>query len=212
MIPERRPLVLLASLVVALSVCGPAHAGFTVSLDSVTPIASGPYAGDYLWTYSASIAPTDTIAASVSGNHFFEVYDFKGLVAGSLVTPSGWSGTSVNFSPPPPPANIILVHGDDPSIPNLQFKYTSGPSLVGSVLPGGLVPGVFKAVSVYPSIGSVKDFTGQLSRTSDGTIVASGGDIVTPVPEPIAMISTGLGLALLSAGYALRTRRMSTRA
>ncbi len=211
MIPERRLLVLLASLVIVLSVRGPAHAGFTVSLDSVTPIASGPYAGDYLWTYSASIAPTDTIAASASGKHFFELYDFKGYVAGTLAAPAGWSASSVTLSPPPPPANIILVHGDDPGIPNLEFKYTLGPSLVGSVLPGGMVPGVFSAVSLYPSIGAVKDFTGQLSRTSDGTVVASGGDIVTPVPEPIAMISTGLGLALLGAGYALRSRK-STRA
>ncbi len=188
-------------------------AGFTVSLDRVTPIASGPNAGDFLWTYSASIAPTDTItptgpiSPASTGNHFFEIYDFKGYVAGTATAPSGWSVSTPNSSSPPPPANILLLHGDDPTIPNLVFKYTSGSPIVGVTLPAGTVPGTFTAVSAYSSPGNVKDFVGQLSRASDGSIVASGGDILAPVPEPIAMISTGLGLLLLGVGYALKSRK-----
>ena len=202
-----RAVSIVATLLLAFSRDESAQAGFTVSLDSVTPIASGPYTGDFLWTYSASIASTDTIAASPGGNHFFQLYDFAGYVPGSATAPSGWTASAINFSPPPPPANIILLHGDSPTIPNLQFKYTVGTSLVGSTLVSGAVPGTFTAVSIYPSKGGVKDFTGQLARSSDGSLVASGGELAVPVPEPIALISTALGLTILGIGSVIRKRK-----
>ena len=183
-----------------------ARAGFTVDVQSVTPIASGPDAGDYLWTYNVSIASSDSVVASPSGTNFFQIFDFAGYVPGSLSAPSGWTASAPLVMSPPPPANVILIHGDSPTVPNLLLQYTSGPTLNGATLANSVIPGTFSAVSIYPNLGGVKDFVGQLAVTSTGSLVGSGGDILVPVPEPIAMISTGIGLGLLGLGFARRSR------
>lgn len=199
----------LAAVVASWAVVGadsPARAGFTVDVQSVAPITSGPDAGDYLWTYNVSIAASDSVVASPGGTSFVQVFDFAGYVPGSISAPSGWSASAPLLMPPPPPANVILLHGDNPSVPNLLFRYTSGPTLNGATLANSVIPGTFSAVSVYPELGAVKDFVGQLGVTSTGSLVGSGGDILVPVPEPIAMISTAIGLGLLGLGFARRLR------
>ncbi len=186
----------------------PARAGFTVDVQSVTPITSGPETGDYLWTYNVSIAPTDSVVANPQGSEAVQIFDFAGYVPGTISAPSGWTTSTPSMMPPPPPANVILLHGDT-AVPNLLFQYTSGPTIDGSTLGEKPIPGTFSAVSIYPNLGAVKDFVGQLTDTTNGSFVGSGGDVIVPVPEPIAMVSTAIGLGLLGFGYARRRRAKS---
>ena len=179
----------------------PAQAGFTVNLDSTTPSGSNT-----VFNYSASIGGTDVVNA---GN-FFRIYDFPGLVGGSVTAPAGWvvsTSKTDSFIPP----SLLLVHGDDPAIENLTFTYKSSTPITGNATLTG-----FSAMTVLGSSLYTKDFIGQTGTVS-GRLVNSIGDVpvpnpllgpVSPVPEPSSLISVGIGTLLL--GFVAR-RRMRTR-
>src|SRR5438067_13729175 len=84
---------LFAAAVAALAVSGsPAQAGLVPSTVTVTPEA-----GNFRWTYSI-VLPTDM---KLQAGNYFTIYDFGGLVPGSVQAPDGWSvGISKATTPP----------------------------------------------------------------------------------------------------------------
>jgi len=176
-----------------------ARAGFTITLDVGSPTGSGPYT----YNYTATIPDGDEIR----NGDFFRIYDFYGYVSGSISAPSGWLPTVQNATSTPPP-NVILSHGDDPNVPNLIFTYNPTVVVTGPTSISG-----FRAQSSFPLPpgGTIKDFVGRDTKSTGptaGTPVDSIGDVRVPaVPEPTSVLSSGLGIILLSLGYAVRSCR-----
>ena len=190
--------------VAAIALCGliaasgqQAHAGYNVTLGSITPAGS-----NFTYDYNASI--TANQEEVVSGN-FFRIFDFAGYVPGSATAPLNWVVSIANSNPTPPP-NVILLHGDDPAIPNITFTYTGSTPLTGPVTLGG-----FTIQSIYPGTSLIdKDYAGQSTDvgTTVPSIIDARGDVDVPalVPEPTSVLSAGVGMILLGIGY-MRSRR-----
>jgi hypothetical protein len=173
-----------------------ARAGYNATLVSVTPNGS-----NFTWTYNVSITPTNE---SISAGNFFRIFDFAGYVAGSAtVGTPGFTVSTALLNPPPPP-NVILLHGDNPALLNITFTY-------GGVTPiTGPLALVVTLVSNFGSPTQVtKDFVGQSTNAQFG-VVDTRQDIQVPsavVPEPASILSAGVGLILLGiGGYASRFR------
>ena len=77
----------LAAAAVALGVAQSATAGLLPTSVTVTPDAA-----NYRWTY-AIVLPTDSMLRS---GDYFTIYDFGGLVPGSIVAPDGWTASVSN--------------------------------------------------------------------------------------------------------------------
>ena len=157
------------------------------------------------FSYAIAVPSGDSIA---TGN-FFRIYDFDGYVPGSITAPAGWTA-SVALTNNVPPPTVVLNHGDDPAIFNLVFTYTgSTPLLPGAPITGFTATTTDNAISANP-----KDAVAQFTSTSSpgvGSFDAYIGNIAVPtnvaVPEPASMISSGLGMMILAAGYGIRGRR-----
>jgi hypothetical protein len=180
----------------ALMADGSARAGLLP-----TKVSVDPDGGNYRWTY-AIVLPTDS---KLQSGNFFTVFDFAGYVPGTAAGPdANWAVSVVNSSPVDP----LLNPTDDPSLPNLTFRYT-GPT----VLTGQLGLGNFVAFSTFDQ-RKESSFTAQTNRTSDGmldsnitTTDAPTGSLTPPppVPEPTTLLLAGLGLPAL--GLARRLRK-----
>lgn len=166
---------------------------------SAAPVSAGllpvsvsvtPESGKFRWTY-AIVLPTDS---QLQSGNYFTIYDFKGFNAGSVVAPTGWSFTTDKVGPTP----VLVTPTDDPTVPNLSFKYT-GPTIDA----GQTGLGNFWAVSDF-GLKTDSFFTAQTNRTSDGKVdtnitttnvpVPSGGTAPPGVPEPTTLLLAGLGL------------------
>ena len=184
------------ALAAAATLCGAdaLQAGLLPVSVSVTPES-----GKYRWTY-AIVLPTDS---QLQSGNYFTIYDFKGLNAGSVVAPAGWSFTTDKVGPTPE----LVTPNDDPNVPNLSFKYT------GAIIDAGQTGlGNFWAVSDF-GLKTDSFFTAQTNRTSDGKVdtnitttnvpVPSGNTAPPGVPEPTTLALAALGLpfaALLRRG------------
>jgi hypothetical protein len=178
---------LAAAAVVALGAGSTASAGLLPVNVTITPEG-----GKYRWTY-AIVLPTDM---KLQSGNYFTIYDFAGYIPGGESAPDGWTLSSSNVGPTPD----RLRPNDDPSIPNLTFKYT------GPTIPSGQIGlGNFWAYSQY---GNQKEefFTARTNRTSDGLVDSNITDTIVPVgpdggggplvPEPTTLVLAGLGLPL----------------
>jgi hypothetical protein len=158
-----------------------------------TGVTVFPEAGNFRWQY-AIVLPTDM---KLQSSNYFTIYDFAGLVEGSVIAPdANWTVTVQNVGAIPP----LLNPTDDPNIPNLLFTY-NGPTIPA----GQLGLGNFMATSVFSQKAEVS-FTAVTTRTSDGlrdsnitTTDAPTGQLnpVPGVPEPATLLLAGLGLPLL---------------
>src|SRR5262249_32653688 len=83
-----------------------ANAGLIPTNVSVTPDGS-----NFRWSY-AVVVTTDV---KVNPGDFFTVYDFGGLVQGSIVAPDNWTASVVKTGPTPAGTNPA----DDPMIDNI---------------------------------------------------------------------------------------------
>jgi hypothetical protein len=184
-----------------------AEGGFAVTSDAGSPSGSGPFT----WSYSLQLP----FGEEIDPGNFFRIYDFGRYVGtvggpGSIAAPAGWT-TATAYSNPTPPPSVILNHGDDPAIANLIFTYT-GPKIVNSIPNTVLTLAGFSAQSVTSITGGPKDFVSQDTRTSDSSALDLRGDVRVPavVPEPVALVSGGIGAILLGMGW-LSVRRWSSR-
>jgi PEP-CTERM motif len=178
---------LFAAAVAALALAGSATAGLLP-----TSVSVQSEAGNYRWTY-AIVLPTDM---KLQSGNYFTIYDFAGLVDGSVVAPEGWTW-SVQSSGQVP---TLLNPTDDPGIANLVFKFT------GETIPAGqLGLGNFMATSLY-SEKVETSFTAQTNRSSDGLLDSNITTTDAPlspdvppdgVPEPATLALAALGLPLL---------------
>jgi hypothetical protein len=176
---------LFAAAVAIVATVSTASAGLLPTQVSVVPDT-----GNYRWTY-AIVLPTDS---KLQAGNYFTIYDFNGLVSGSIVpADSNWTSSIVMAGATP----LVLNPVDDPAISNLVFTY-NGPTIPA----GQLGLGNFSAISIY---GDRKDadFTAETNRTSDGlkdsnitsTEVPMGE--INAVPEPATLALAGLALPLL---------------
>jgi hypothetical protein len=179
---------LVAAGLVLLAV-GNAPAGLLPTLVTVNPEGS-----NFRWSY-AIVLPTDS---ELRTGDYFTIYDFAGLVDGSVVAPdSNWlSAVQMTTNPP---AGVLPT--DDASKPNLTFQYT-GPTLSA----GQVGLGNFMATSVYDD-RTTSFFTARTHRAADGKVDTNitSTDVPVPgggatVPEPATLLLAGVGLAAAAAG------------
>lgn len=171
-----------------------------------TQVSVVPDAGKWRWTY-AVVVTTDV---QVNPGDSFTIYDFAGLVGGSIVSPVDWSFSSSGATPPPLGTNPT----DDPALPNLTFTYSGANPIVGQQ---GL--GNFWALSDYDTVGA-GDFTssshlqvdGRVENNITGTDVPTSPDEPPPpndTPEPATLALFGLGLPVVGAYRLWRRRTMA---
>jgi len=187
---------LFVAAVATVAVAAPARAGIIPVSVTVTPEA-----GNFRWTY-AIVLPTDM---KLQAGNYFTIYDFGGLVSGSIVAPDGWSASTTTNTTPP----IGLRPNDNPAIADLTFTYH------GETVPSGqLGLGNFWAVSTIGT-STVTEFTAQNPQFSTGNIDRNIVETIAPappgpppppsgVPEPATLALAGLGLPLLALARRLR--------
>jgi hypothetical protein len=188
-------LVLLA-VVAAFAAAPRAEAGMIPVNVSVTPDAE-----NFRWTYGVVV----TTDVAVQPGDFFTIYDFGGLVDGTIVAPSGWNVSTALVGPTPDGTHPA----DDAAVTNMTFTYAGDTPINGQV---GL--GNFSAISTYGD-PTTSDFTSITHRQVDGrseanitsTDVPVPGTTVRESPEPATLALCGFGLPLIGLVNLLRRRK-----
>lgn len=186
----------LLTLLLSTGLVPAASASIMVQLESITLETTGQYAGNYRWSYSATITATDGFIAG--GENYFTLYDLPGSLA-TVEAANLWSASSHSTGLTP----SGLSPTDNSGIDNVTFEYSSLSSR-----PGADAVGAASTFDVILSTGSEvlsqyswQDYsaypvsTGQL-QNGLGTVVQGNG---ATVPEPTTIVLLGLGLAGLAA-------------
>lgn len=196
----RKVLVLTAAI---LALASQAQAGLIPTNVSITPDGD-----NFRWTY-AVVVTTDV---KVNTGDYFTIYDFGGLVGGpmgggggpgTIVAPINWEFATELTGPTPAGTGP----NDNPSIPNITFKYMGPTAIEGQV---GL--GNFMANSTFGE-GTTSDFTSITHRQVDGRSEANITTTDVPVPgslsetpEPATLVMLGLAIPFAGLGGLLRRR------
>lgn len=165
-----------------------------------TNVSITPDSGNFRWTY-AVVVTTDV---QVNPGDFFTIYDFGGMLPGTVVAPIGWT-PSVSMTTPPPSGT---GPADNPGVENITFTYEGLTPIVGQQ---GL--GNFMANSTYGD-ATTSDFTSITHRQVDGRPEANitATDVPVPgtppkeTPEPASLALFGIGLPVLGMFRYLRMR------
>lgn len=101
----------LLSVVVLLSAAEPVRAGLLPVQVSIMSES-----GNFRWTY-AIVLPTES---QLQSGDYFTIYDFGGLVPGSVAAPDSWAIGVANVGTTPDRLNP----DDNAGLPNLTFTYS----------------------------------------------------------------------------------------
>jgi hypothetical protein len=189
----------------ALTLCSVAMANMTPVSTTIT--GTGPFN----WTYDLQLSTDQNVNSGIAPSinpvphtnltfaGFFTIYDFAGYINGSCAGPAGWTCTAQNVGFTPDD----VVPTDNPSIVNITWAYTTGPTIVGQ--PSGKDLGLFSAQSIndlptlvsYSSRG-IANFGPQTGTIADNVGNTEGPTSQGPVtPEPPTVVLFGLGLTLI---------------
>ena len=188
--------LLLASALAVLVWAAPARAGMIPVQVSVTPDGS-----NFRWTYAVVV----TTSVNVNPGDSFSIYNFSGLVNGSISAPSGWTAMVSNLAPRPG-----TNPQQDANVPDVTFTYNGSSPISGQQ---GL--GNFMIDSTQQASGQT-DFTSTTHRQIDGRVETNitttdaptgSTNPVSGTPEPSTLALLGLGLPLLGVFRALRRKK-----
>lgn len=190
-------MLLTAAVLGVTAVASPARAGMIPT--NVSVVSDG---GNFRWTYAVVV----TTNVRVDPGDSFTIYDFAGLVDGTIVMPVGWSASQSLAGPSRPGTNPT----DNPGLMNLTFTYEGEEPIVGQQ---GL--GNFWALSTFDE-RTTGDFTSTTHRELDGlaetnitsTDVPLFEQIVHDSPEPATLALLGLGLPVVGLARLIRKRKI----
>ena len=193
---------LCISIIASLQLLGlsqEATASIIVQLDSVAPDLVFP--GNYRWTFSAIASSTDGFGSSV--DNYFTIYDLPGSITTVEASAVYWGSASSALTGVTP---VGLTPTDDPSKPNVTFRYTDS-----SDRPGNAAFQAGDHFDIILSDGIPIDLQYSWQDYSAYPIVnnplQSGlGTVQNNVPEPATIGLIGLGLAGLGIS---RRKRLS---
>jgi hypothetical protein len=196
---------LLLATGAVLSLAGAAHASITPSLVSIAPDGS-----DFMFTYNVTLSGDEGVT---SGSQLV-IFDFAGLVAGSVVSPSALISISTpmtaNFDITTGGVQINPMFTDDATIPDLIFTYT-GPDFDTTGGPFTPMTVTFTVLSTLGGMTTDGFSSRAISNSGMGTTGTASfnngavGVAAALVPEPTswALIIMGFG----GVGALLRGRR-----
>ena len=147
------------------------------------------------WTYGANLS-----SGAVNAGDGFTIFDFGGLVPGSVTAPAGWTITVGPGSVLSVPA--IGTHPDNPAIDNLLFIWsgaTIGPTLGLQFLGNFTADTTSTGVTMVSWSSRDHDPAGAVGAPHNDVIAAPAGGRTT-VPEGGATVALlGIGLTSLEA-------------
>ena len=147
-----------------------------------------------------------TTDVKVNPGDSFTIYDFGGLVTGSVMAPGDWTVGTANVTPGRAGTNP----NDNPLVTDFTFTYTGSSPLEGQQ---GL--GNFWAISQYNQAES-SDFTSSAHRQVDGRLENNITSTDVPMagvpeqnsaPEPTTLALIGAGLPVLGLFRYIRARK-----
>jgi hypothetical protein len=167
-----------------------------------TAISLGGGGTEYSYLYTAQLNDSAQFRGSDSDNEYFVLYDFSGFDRLADVIPGPTSNWMVSTSATGPDTPGITVPMDDPTIPNLVFRYGGAESAAGSawVFDVRSTVGAGFTMSHFASSATNAQLANTYVRNWGNVLVPApgGGDVVIPEPFTMGLIGGGLaGLGLL---------------